>query len=169
MASDERVPPPAGGVAVGRPAIELAFHHVGIGTADFEAAIATYQRLGHRLDVEVDDPVLNARIALLACPDGRGPWLEIVAPLSPGGPLSALLARRVLPAPYHTCYAARKLDEAAAALSDAGFRPLGEARPALAFDNAPVLFLYSPAVGLVELLQSPPPRFGGAVRSSGLV
>jgi methylmalonyl-CoA/ethylmalonyl-CoA epimerase len=136
----------------------LVFHHVGVGTTAFEAAIEVYVKLGHTVHVNVDDPVLDVRIALLACPGDAGPWLEVVAPLGPNGPLRALAARRALPTPYHTCYAVDDLTSGAAALADAGFAPVSEPAPALAFDNARIAFFFSASVGLVELLERPPIR-----------
>ena len=48
--------------------IELTFHHVGVGVLDMEAAIATYEALGHRLVRRVDDPGINIKVAVLASP-----------------------------------------------------------------------------------------------------
>ena len=137
--------------------IELRFHHVGIGTTDFEAAIDTYVAMGHRLEIRVDDPGLNIRVAFLACPDPAGPWIEILGVLEPGGPLDGLIKRRVLPSPYHTCYTVQDLDLAGSFLREIGFVPLSDPRPALAFSNARIQFSYHPAIGLIELVESPPP------------
>lgn len=136
--------------------VELAFHHVGIGTTDFDGTIEAYLSLGHRLRCRVDDPGLNIRVAFLACPGGRGPWIEILAPLGPGGPLQSLIASKALPSPYHTCYGVKELDAAGEDLRARGFIPVGEPRPALAFDGARVAFFYHSALGLVELVESPP-------------
>jgi methylmalonyl-CoA/ethylmalonyl-CoA epimerase len=136
--------------------IDLQFHHVGVGTTDFEGAIRTYEALGHRLQSSVDDPGLNVRIAFLACPGEEGPWIEILAPLAEGGPLTSLVKRRALPSPYHTCYSVAELEPAVADLRSVGFLPLAEPKNALAFDNARVVFLFHAAIGLVELVENPP-------------
>ncbi len=132
----------------------LRFHHVGVGTARFEEAIAVYERLGYRLALSIDDPGLDVRVAFLE--GGGGPWVELLGPLGPEGPLKSYLSRRILPAPYHTCYATAELEAAGEALREGGFLPLGAARPALAFRGARVAFHYHPAIGLVELVENPP-------------
>ena len=135
----------------------LNFHHVGIGTTDFDTAIETYVSLGHRLHHSVDDPGLNVRVAFLSCPGGVGPWIEILAPLNDGGPLEALIRRRTLPSPYHTCYSVDQLEAATAELCSLAFLPVGEPHAALAFDNARVAFFYHGSVGLIELVEKPSP------------
>ncbi len=137
--------------------VNLSFHHVGVGTTNFDGAIELYVALGHRLHSRVDDPGLNVRIAFLACPGGQGPWIEILSPLNPGGPLDSLIARQFLPSPYHTCYGVDDLDVAAKELRGKSFLPAGPARPALAFANARVQFFYPSAIGLLELVERPPP------------
>ena len=109
---------------------EFTFHHVGVGTTDFEAAIQTYGAIGHRLHHRVDDPGLNVRVAFLACPRNVGPWIEILSPLHPGGPLTSLIARKALPSPYHTCYCVNELEPATETLRSCAFIPVGsQARP----------------------------------------
>ena len=136
--------------------IELRFHHVGIGTTDFDGAIRTYVALGHRLHSSVDDAGLNVRVAFLACPGEEGPWIEILAPLTDGGPLASLIKRRILPSPYHTCYAVAEIELAVSGLRSVGFLPFAEPKHALAFDGARVVFLYHDVIGLVELVENPP-------------
>ena len=136
--------------------LDLRFHHVGVGTTDFDEAIRIYGALGHRLYRRVDDPLLNVRVAFLSCPHEDGPWIEILAPLGEGGPLHSLIKRKLLPSPYHTCYAVGDLQIASLELQRLGFLPLGEGRRAVAFDHAFVAFFHHAALGLVELVENPP-------------
>lgn len=131
------------------------FHHVGVGTRDFDGAIATYRALGHRLHSRVDDPVLDVRVAFLRAPGESGPWIEILAPLGPNGALKSLLARKSLPTPYHTCYVVPDLAGAASHLRELEFLPLGDPAPAIAFGGQPVAFFSSLTVGMIELVQAP--------------
>lgn len=135
---------------------ELVFHHVGIGTADFDGAIQTCVSLGHRLHSRTDDPGINVRVAFLSCPGGRGPWIEILAPLGPDGPLQSLIRRKLLPSPYHCCYAVDRLEKGDELLRTHRFAPIGVPQPALAFGGARIAFYYHAALGLVELVESPP-------------
>ena len=136
--------------------VALAFHHVGVGTTDFDGAIAVYESLGHRLHARVDDPLIDIRVAFLAAPGSAGPWIEILSPLGPDGPLRSLIRRKQLPSPYHTCYAVTDLDAASGDLHALRFASLGPARPAVAFDGARVAFFYHASIGLIELVESPP-------------
>ena len=133
--------------------IELTFHHVGIGTEAFEDAIAVYLALGYELICSLDDPGLDVRIAFLR--GAKGPYLEVVAPLGPNGPLKSFLSRRQLPSPYHTCYATSDLVAAGKHLRAKGFLPLGNPHPALAFGGALIAYHYHSATGLLELVESP--------------
>ena len=102
----------------------------------------------------MDDHVLDVRIAFLR--GGEGPYIEIVSPLSPNGPLKSLQSRRLLPSPYHTCYETEDLVAAGEHLQSKGFIPLGETRPALAFGGAHIAYYYHPATGMLELVKNPP-------------
>lgn len=134
----------------------LEFHHVGVGSPRFEDAIDTYMQLGHQLHSRVDDPGLNVRVAFLRAPGERdATWIEILSPLGPDGPLKSLVERRMLPAPYHTCYVTEDLGDATERLRERGFLPLGEPTAALAFGGAPVVFFLSRSIGMIELVQGP--------------
>ncbi len=133
----------------------LAFHHVGVGVRDMAAGLAAYAAIGHPLLMQVDDPVLNIRVAFVESPAG-GPLVELLAPLEPGGPLDALLRRKLLPSPYHTCYVVDDLAAGADALAARDFLCVAQPTPALAFDGAPVAFHYHMDIGLIELVQRLP-------------
>jgi catechol 2,3-dioxygenase-like lactoylglutathione lyase family enzyme len=135
--------------------IELRFHHVGVGVIDMEGAIRAYEALGHRLIRGVDDPGINIRVAFLASPSS-GPWIELLAPLNPRGPLESLIKRKLLPSPYHTGYGVDNLDLTGAQLRGEGFIQLGATCAAAAFDGARVAFHYHDVVGLIELVERPP-------------
>jgi methylmalonyl-CoA/ethylmalonyl-CoA epimerase len=130
------------------------FHHVGIGTTRYEDAIAVYRRLGYRLAVNVDDAGLDVRVAFLR--RAGSPWIEILGPLGPGGPLDSYIRRRLLPSPYHTCYAVAQLAPALGELTALGFRAVSQPQPAVALGGALVVFAYHASVGLVELAERPP-------------
>ena len=132
----------------------FTFHHIGIGTTAFEAAISVYIELGYELIDSMDDHGLDVRIAFLR--GTAGPYIEIVAPLGPDGPLKSLLSRRLLPSPYHTCYAAEDLVATGKYIRSKGFIPLGAPRPALVFGGALIQYYYHQATGMLELVQRPP-------------
>jgi methylmalonyl-CoA/ethylmalonyl-CoA epimerase len=132
--------------------IELRFHHVGVGTVRPDDAIAAYVQLGYGIVRRVDDEVLDVRVALLAAP--HSPFIEIVSPLSAAGPLKSFIERRLLPSPYHTCYATPSVDGPMEELREHGFLPIMQPTPAKLFDGARIVYLYHPALGLLELLEA---------------
>jgi methylmalonyl-CoA/ethylmalonyl-CoA epimerase len=138
--------------------VMLQFHHVGVGTARFDEAIETYQQLGHRLLVRVDDPLLNIRVAFLA--GTAHPLIEILAPLNQPGPLDSYVRRKLLPSPYHTCYEVADMDDGVNRLREMGFRQVSEPLPAVALQGARVAFFHQPSIGLLELAERPPKLTG---------
>jgi methylmalonyl-CoA/ethylmalonyl-CoA epimerase len=133
---------------------EMRFHHVGVGVINLDSAKVVYQALGYTVLRDVADPVLDVRICFLRSRTQGQPLIELLAPLGDEGPLSALIRRRMLPSPYHTCYSVVDIPETGARLRDLGFMPVGPEKPAVAFGGASVQFYYSPDVGLIELVES---------------
>src|SRR5947208_10471078 len=134
----------------------FAFHHIGVGVLDLEAGIDAYRSLGYRPVVAVDDDRLGVRVAFLAPAQAPRHLIEILAPLGPASPLGSLIKRKLLPSPYHTCYAVGHQTEAERALADRDFAQISQPTPALAMDGAPVTFFYHRAIGLLEIVVSPP-------------
>jgi methylmalonyl-CoA/ethylmalonyl-CoA epimerase len=132
----------------------MQFHHVGIGTVSFQEAIETYRALGYRLVLSTEDPHLDVRVAFLY--ESESPWIEIVSPLGPNGPLESFIARKLLPSPYHTCYATDHIETCRDQLRNLGFLPLGEPHPAVAFSGARIAYHFHSALGLLELVENPP-------------
>jgi methylmalonyl-CoA/ethylmalonyl-CoA epimerase len=132
----------------------IKFHHVGIGTKTFKDAISIYTALGYELICAMDDLGLDIQVAFLKETDG--PYIEIIAPLGTNGPLKSLLARGLLPSPYHTCYETPDIAEAGKLIQNLGFFPVLEPQPAIAFGGALISYHYHPAIGLFELVEDPP-------------
>ena len=132
----------------------MRFHHVGVGTVSFQEAIEAYRNLGYRLMLSTEDLRLDVKVAFLY--EAGSPWIEIVSPLGPDGPLKSLIARKILPSPYHTCYATDHIETSREQLRGLGFLPLGEPQPAVAFTGARIAYHYHPALGLLELVENPP-------------
>lgn len=132
----------------------IRFHHVGIGTETFKEAITVYVSLGYELICAMDDPGLDIQVAFLKGVDG--PYVELVAPLGPSGPLKSLISRRLLPSPYHTCYETPDIVRAGNLMQNLGFFSVLDPHPALAFRGALIAYYYHPAIGLLEVVENPP-------------
>ena len=131
----------------------LKFHHVGIGTTMFEDAISVYLQLGYELICSIDDADLDLRVAFVRKDDS--PYIELLAPLSPDGPLKSFLARGLLPSPYHTCYETSDINESGDRLQQQGFFPVTKPRPSRALNGALFAYFYHAAIGLLELVEGP--------------
>ncbi|MBQ9479154.1 MAG: VOC family protein [Selenomonadaceae bacterium] len=55
--------------------------------------------------------------------------------------------------PYHICYECSDLDESISDLRSDNFMLIREPQSAVAIDNRRVAFMYSNAIGLIELLE----------------
>lgn len=149
--------------------IGLEFHHVGIGTTDFDSAIRVYEAIGYTPATCVEDRGLGVKVAFLSHPRAASPWIEMLAPLGEESPLRSLIERGALPSPYHTCYAVHDLKTAHRALKHAGLIQISKAAPAVAFGGAPVAFFYNKSVGLIELVENPPPLPNGERGRNGAI
>ena len=135
--------------------MKLAFHHVGVVTADLDASVALYRALGYQASELFDDPLQQVRIVL--CTRDDGPMIELITPATPSSPAAGWL-KRIKAGPYHTCYRVADLEASIEGLRELGFLPLSQAVPAVAFGGRRVIFLFSAAAGLLELVEDQPPR-----------
>lgn len=133
---------------------DLLFHHVGIGTIRFDAAIEVYTRIGYDLIETFQDANLDVQVAFLQ--GTASPYIELISPLGPDGPLKSFLSRRILPSPYHTCYKTKNIRMTSEYLRTIGYTPLGAPRSALAFGGSLIAYYFHPATGLLELVENPP-------------
>jgi methylmalonyl-CoA/ethylmalonyl-CoA epimerase len=141
---------------------DLALHHIGIGVLDLEAGIEAYGLLGYTKLVAVDDERLGVRVAFLSPPQAPGHLIELLSPLGETSPLQSLIARKLLPGPYHTCYATTDYAVADRVLMERGFTRISKPTPALAMDQALIAFFYHHAIGLLEIVENPPFAPGNA-------
>jgi methylmalonyl-CoA/ethylmalonyl-CoA epimerase len=129
----------------------LSFHHVGVVTKDLIASKAFYERLGYEASKQYDDPV--QKVSIIFMRREAPPLIELIVPTQADSPAAGWL-KRIKAGPYHTCYEVADLSSGIEFLKESGFTPLHEPVPAVAFDMRLIVFLWSPDVGLVELLRS---------------
>ena len=89
--------------------------------------------------------------------DASGICYETVAPLSAQSPVRRALADGVNIV-NHTAYLVADLAQEAARLRRAGFLPVAESRPAIAYGNAHIQFFMSRTRLLFELIEAPAHR-----------
>ena len=129
------------------------FHHVGVGTMEFDVGINAYRTMGLSLLTRVNDPGLRVQVAFLSAGSAASPLVEILAPLGEDGPLASLIRRRMLPTPYHVAFSVPDLSERTGQLVAQGYLSLGDPKPARAMCGAQIQFLFHRGIGLVELIE----------------
>ncbi|HEX6615688.1 MAG TPA: methylmalonyl-CoA epimerase [Gemmatimonadales bacterium] len=95
--------------------------HVGIAVADLGAALAFYRDV---LGLEPHSPEAADGAAIASLPFGESE-IELLAPLTPDGPIARFLERRG-PGIHHVCYRVADLDAALDACRRAGYRLIDE-------------------------------------------
>ncbi len=131
------------------PETGLRFHHIGVASADLDAAGRTYIALGYQVGDIIEDTVQGVRLRFAQHADN--PMVELVGPLGEDSPVSSIL-NKMRATPYHTCYEVDGLTETMSRLRGAGFMRISGPVPAAAFGGREIAFVYSQSVGLVELL-----------------
>ena len=117
------------------------FHHVGIAVRSIEAV---------NLALEIHaDPIQGVRVAFF---ETGGMTLELVEPGSGRSPVSESLEKGVKL--LHLCFEVDDLSESLAHCKERGFTKISSPAPAVAFGGRRIVWVYSPVLGLVELLES---------------
>lgn len=127
----------------------MRFHHIGLLVRDVPAGqrlIETFYG-GHATGSPVDDPLQGATVQFFDC---GGATIELVAPLGAASHLHNVLARSGEHL-AHVCYEVPDLGAAIERLR-AARAVLISRKPAVAFGNREVAFLFLPNHLIVELL-----------------
>ena len=131
----------------------LNFHHIGIVAATVDSARSELALLlGITSESQVfSDHNLGVKVQFLY--DEDGVCYEIIAPLSPLSPVTTTLhsSQNIL---NHLAYTTPNLDETVSKLRLMGYFPVGESKPALAFDGRRIQFLLTPLRFLIEIIES---------------
>ena len=95
--------------------------HVGIAVPDLEEALAFYRDI---LGLVPQPPEVTDGATILSLPFGESE-VELLAPLTPDGPIAKFLAKRG-PGIHHICYRVPDLDAALEECRKAGYRLVDE-------------------------------------------
>lgn len=131
----------------------MKIHHVGYYVTDIDEARADFQKLGYEIASPcVLDKDRNVFIQFLYPENNLGALqIELIA-AAEGCKLFGRL-KKIGSTPYHICYECSNLEQAISDLKDDNFVLVREPQTAIAIDNRRVAFMYSGAVGLIELLE----------------
>lgn len=123
--------------------------HIGYAVKNIDKARKQMEALGFSFEETVTDMDRNIYIAF---GEMCGYRVELVAPISYGTPVDAFL-EKIGPTPYHICYTSNDIKADIERLQQKRFKVTVPLAPAVAFGGKQVVFLYSLAVGLIEIVE----------------
>lgn len=123
--------------------------HIGYAVNNIDKAKKSMEALGYHFDETIEDYERGVVISFGELDDYR---VELVAPMHDRSPVDMYLAKTG-PAPYHICYKSADIETDIENLTKQRFKIYIPPTPAVAFGGRRVAFMYSLAVGLIELLE----------------
>jgi methylmalonyl-CoA/ethylmalonyl-CoA epimerase len=135
------------------PRFALTFDHAGIVVRDLARGVQSVKTLLPitSLTRRFDDEVLGVSVQFLR--DEGGMIFELIAPLGENSPVAKIASSRV-GVINQVAYRVENLAEAADYFRKNGATPTAPAKPAIAFDGAPVQFFLAPDGFIVELIEA---------------
>ena len=128
----------------------MTVHHIGYLVKRLDRAAAEFAALGYEaLGESCRDESRGVDILFLR---KDGYTVELVSPYTPESVVAGLI-KTYKNAPYHICYETADFERELAALESGGYTRMGEPSPAPAIGGRRVCFLYSPRIGMIELLE----------------
>ena len=128
------------------------FHHLGVACRDLAQEARTWLSLGYRADSEIfEDPIQSVRGQFLA---GPGPKLELLASLTPDGPVAQMVRRGIKI--YHQGFETAGFDAAIIVLRGANFKLVKGPVPSVAFATRRIAFFLMPNMSLIEIIEKEP-------------
>ena len=129
----------------------MRVHHIGYLVKKLERAASAMEALGFAREGDVTrDECRGIDILFLRNGDT---CVELVSPFREGSQVDGLKSR-VGNAPYHICYISERFDEDVRKMSENGYVLTDPPNAAPAIEGKRVSFLFSPAIGLVELVEA---------------
>lgn len=129
----------------------MKVHHIGYFVTDLENAIPKFELLGFekQSDIVVDDD----RRVLICFMQNENEMIELIAANGEGS-IVQNMAEKGVSTPYHICYETEDMENTIEQLRGEGFYLMQKPANAIACGNHDVAFLFSPQIGLVELLET---------------
>jgi methylmalonyl-CoA/ethylmalonyl-CoA epimerase len=126
------------------------FHHIGLACRRIEDDAAVLEALGYASEgPAIVDPNQKVRVQFFT---GGGPRVELIEPTEPDSPVSGILKRGTKF--YHLAYEVTEFEQAVDDFAARGFRAVGPAMPAAAFQMRRIVFLMSGSGVLIELIEA---------------
>jgi methylmalonyl-CoA/ethylmalonyl-CoA epimerase len=128
---------------------DATLRHIGVAVRSIDAAAPGAEK--------TLDPLQNVRVAFVEL---NGVPCELVEPVDERSPVNGYLKQGKVSL-YHLCFEVSDLEMALEQAKRHGFHELGRPKPATAFAGRRIAWVYSPLLGLFELLERNSPRQTG--------
>lgn len=129
----------------------IKIHHIGYLVKKIESAVVSFEKLGFTLTDEITyDEIRKVNICFM---EKGGYMIELVSPVSSDSVVAGLI-KKYKSCPYHICYESEQFDATLKSMTENGYTAIDNPTPAPAFGGRKVVFLMSPTIGMVELLES---------------
>lgn len=123
--------------------------HIGYAVKNIDKAKKIMELLGYLFEETIEDRERNIYIRFGELDGYR---VELVAPISSNSPVDTHLSK-IGPTPYHICYKSTNIEADIEYLQKNRFKVMIPLAPAIAFEGKRVVFIYSLAVGLIEIVE----------------
>lgn len=127
----------------------MRIDHIGYAVKNIDKAKKSMEALGYRFEETIEDKDRNIYISFGELDSYR---VELVAPMEGGSPVDIYLSKTG-PVPYHICYKSNDIEADIERLKANRYKVSIPLAPSIAFHNRRVVFLYSLAVGLIEIVE----------------
>lgn len=132
--------------------LNWSFHHVGMACRDIASEASDLRALGYCDESDdIVDPIQRVRIRFMV---GMGPRIELIQPLTPDSPVQGLIKRGTKY--YHLAFETSQFKEMIAQLEKHDYRAITDVVPAVAFSMRSIVFMISPTMSIVELIEAAP-------------
>ena len=123
--------------------------HIGYAVKNIDKAKKPFEALGYEFGSTIKDTARNVNLCFGELDGYR---VELVAPIGNGSPVDMHLSK-IGPTPYHICYKSDDIEADIERLKNNRYKVSVPLATAVAFDNRRVVFLYSLAAGLIEIVE----------------
>ena len=129
----------------------MKIHHIGYLVKKIPRAEQAFSALGYSREGDVTrDETRGIDILFMKNGDTR---VELVCPYCENSQVEGI-RKHVGNAPYHICYLSEAIERDAGEMQNQGYVLTSAPQPAPAIGGKKVAFLFSPAVGIVELVEA---------------
>ena len=129
----------------------MKFNHIGYAVKNLSQSKLCFENLGYISSAIYHDH--NQQIDIILMEKNDSPIVELIYPIGNKNPLNRYLNISENAVPYHIAYSVENIHDVIDTLRKHNFVPCMKISKAVAFDNAPFIFLTNQNTGLIEILE----------------